>query len=84
MGSEDWYNAYVQTAYSNGLIQGFEDGEFRPNDHITREQTMVIIAKATNITGLLADTSSLRLHQKQMCLEQKLLNWYKHCFQNLI
>ncbi|MGG4217830.1 S-layer homology domain-containing protein [Paenibacillus jamilae] len=62
VGSEDWYNAYVQTAYSNGLIQGFEDGKFRPNDHITREQAMVIMAKAMNITGLQADTSSSSLN----------------------
>ncbi len=62
VGSEDWYSAFVQTAYSDGLIQGFEDGKFRPNDHITREQAMVIIAKAMNITGLQADTSSSSLN----------------------
>jgi len=48
----DWYGDAVATAYSYDLISGFEDGAFRPNDKITREQAMIIIAKAMMITGL--------------------------------
>ncbi len=50
--SADWFGSAVQTAYSYGLINGFEDGTFRPNDTITREQAMAIIANAMKITGL--------------------------------
>ncbi|GGD89616.1 hypothetical protein GCM10010911_55290 [Paenibacillus nasutitermitis] len=50
--SSAWYSSVVNTAYANQLINGFEDGTFRPNDKITREQAMVIIAKAMTITGL--------------------------------
>ncbi|TMV47660.1 hypothetical protein FE783_21675 [Paenibacillus mesophilus] len=50
----DWYASAVKTAYSHQLIDGFEDGTFRPNDTITREQAMAIIAKAMAITGLKA------------------------------
>ncbi|ANY67323.1 hypothetical protein BBD42_13190 [Paenibacillus sp. BIHB 4019] len=50
--SADWYGTAVQTASAYGLIKGFEDGSFRPNDKITREQAMAIIAKAMKITGL--------------------------------
>ena len=50
--SSDWYSGAVQTAYANGLIGGFEDGTFRPQESITREQAMVIIAKAMKITQL--------------------------------
>uniref|UniRef100_UPI00110D1082 S-layer homology domain-containing protein n=1 Tax=Paenibacillus sinopodophylli TaxID=1837342 RepID=UPI00110D1082 len=50
--STDWYGSAVQTASAYGLINGFEDGSFRPNDKITREQAMTIIAKAMKITGL--------------------------------
>ncbi|MEK4364113.1 immunoglobulin domain-containing protein [Paenibacillus sp. FSL M8-0212] len=50
--SADWYNAAVQTASAFKLIDGFEDGTFHPNDSITREQAMVIIAKAMTISGL--------------------------------
>lgn len=48
----DWYNSAVHTASAYGLISGFEDGTFRPNDKITREEAMVIIANAMSLTGL--------------------------------
>jgi hypothetical protein len=35
-------------------VDGFEDGTFRPNDKITREQAMVIISRAMTITNLKA------------------------------
>ncbi|SEO31803.1 InlB B-repeat-containing protein [Paenibacillus sp. OV219] len=47
-----WYADAVQTAYANNLINGFEDGSFRPNASITREQAMTMIAKAMKITGI--------------------------------
>ncbi|MFC0392918.1 S-layer homology domain-containing protein, partial [Paenibacillus mendelii] len=50
--SSDWYSDAIQTAYSYGLITGYGDGTFRPLDKITREQAMLIIAKAMKITGL--------------------------------
>ncbi|WP_222429929.1 cadherin-like beta sandwich domain-containing protein [Paenibacillus cremeus] len=50
--SSDWYSSAINTAYAYHLISGFEDGTFRPNDKITREQAMVIIAQAMTITKL--------------------------------
>lgn len=50
--ASDWYNENVRTAQAYGLITGFEDSTFRPNEKITREQAMVIAAKAMEITGL--------------------------------
>nr|AYQ75732.1 hypothetical protein EAV92_19000 [Cohnella candidum] len=48
----DWYSGAVNTAYAYKLIAGFEDGTFRPNDNITREQAMVVLSKAMKVTGL--------------------------------
>lgn len=53
----DWYSSAVQTAYEYNLIEGFGDGDFHPNENITREQAMVIIAKALSMTGLQAKLS---------------------------
>jgi len=47
-----WYRKPVDAAYARGLVRGFDDGTFRPHDPITREQAMVMIAKAMEITGL--------------------------------
>ncbi|MDF2713359.1 MAG: S-layer protein [Paenibacillus sp.] len=52
--TEEWYGKIINTAYSYSLIDGFEDGTFRPNETITREQAMVVIAKAMAVTGLKA------------------------------
>ncbi len=49
---EIWYSSAISTAYSHRLINGLDDGTFRPNDKITREQAMVILSKAMSITGL--------------------------------
>ena len=49
---DDEYNSAIKTAAAFNLINGFEDGTFRPNAPITREQAMTIIAKAMSITGL--------------------------------
>ncbi|GMK39339.1 hypothetical protein PCCS19_23930 [Paenibacillus sp. CCS19] len=53
-----WYNQVIHTAYQYDLIDGFEDGTFHPSDLITREQAMVIIAKAMKLTGLKAKLPS--------------------------
>ncbi|CAH1214857.1 hypothetical protein PAECIP111893_03858 [Paenibacillus plantiphilus] len=52
--SSDWYSSAIQTATAYGLITGYEDGTFGPMDKITREQAMMIIAKAMKVSGLKA------------------------------
>ena len=44
----------IDTAYAYHLIAGFENGTFRPNDNITENKPMAMIAKAMKITGLKA------------------------------
>uniref|UniRef100_UPI000690B046 fibronectin type III domain-containing protein n=1 Tax=Paenibacillus pini TaxID=669461 RepID=UPI000690B046 len=50
----DWFSNAIKTAYSYNLIKGYADGTFGPHDQITREEAMVIIAKAMKITNLKA------------------------------
>ena len=45
----DWHAKYVQSALDYHLIRGFEDQSFRPNDYITREQAMVVLAKMLDL-----------------------------------
>ncbi|MFF2092391.1 S-layer homology domain-containing protein, partial [Paenibacillus sp. NPDC058174] len=55
--ASDWFSSAVNTAYEYQLIKGFEDGTFRPNDKITREEAMMILSRAMAITGLKAKLS---------------------------
>ena len=42
----------INAAAEYGIIKGFMDKTFRPNEEITREQAMTMYAKAIDITGL--------------------------------
>jgi|GEM_PF-3252693 len=48
-----WYYKAVKVAHAYGLIAGYDDLRFRPMDTLTREQAMVIAAKAMQLTGLI-------------------------------
>ena len=52
VSASDWYNGYIKTASDYGIITGYPNGAFGPNDTITREQAMTMIARAMKITGL--------------------------------
>ncbi|CAN7691553.1 discoidin domain-containing protein [Paenibacillus sp. LjRoot56] len=47
----DWYSQMVNTAAKAGLIEGFEDGTFRPLLQVTREQMAAMINRTIQITG---------------------------------
>ncbi|OKP89213.1 fibronectin type III domain-containing protein [Paenibacillus sp. P32E] len=49
---KDWFADAIGTAFTYNLISGFDDGSFHPNDKMTREQAMVILARAMIITRL--------------------------------
>ncbi|WP_261301813.1 S-layer homology domain-containing protein [Paenibacillus andongensis] len=47
----DWFANAVGTAQKAGFITGFEDGTFKPNANITREQMVVMIQRALKFVG---------------------------------
>ena len=46
VSSDKWYNSVVSAAYSNGLIQGYDESSFGPEDNITREQLATMVTRA--------------------------------------
>ncbi len=50
--SSEWYAGFVATAADFGLIAGYEDGSFRPQSKITRQEAMTMMARAMQMTGL--------------------------------
>lgn len=62
ISSDSWYAKSVAFVQSMGLINGYEDGTFRPEDSITRAEAAVIIMRVERIqgetiTGTLTDIS---------------------------
>jgi|GEM_PF-738369 len=44
-----WYAGAVTAAAGNGLVKGYEDGTFRPEKTITREEVAVMLVRAMNL-----------------------------------
>lgn len=49
ISTEDWYAGTIGAAVEAGLVQGFEDGSFRPKLGITREQMFVMLDHAVKL-----------------------------------
>ena len=47
----DWFSDAVQIGAQYGLISGAEDGTFKPNATITREESMVMLSRALILAG---------------------------------
>ncbi|MBQ3404119.1 MAG: S-layer homology domain-containing protein, partial [Oscillospiraceae bacterium] len=45
VSSEQYYAPYVAWAADNGIVDGFPDGSFAPDQYISREQMAVIMAR---------------------------------------
>jgi alpha-tubulin suppressor-like RCC1 family protein len=50
--SGNWFASSVATAKAYGLVSGYEDGNFRPADTITRQEAAVIFARMMQLAGM--------------------------------
>ena len=53
-----WYAGYVGWASENGIVNGYDDNTFRPNDSLTREQMSAIISRYISYAGILPTKSA--------------------------
>lgn len=44
----DWYKEVVDKASSNGILEGYPDGSFKPNNPITRAEISALMVKINN------------------------------------
>lgn len=51
VASGDWYAGGVAWASANGIVTGYGDGRFGPNDPITREQLAAILHRYAGFAG---------------------------------
>lgn len=54
----EWYTSFVAWATENGIVDGYDDGKFLPQNNITRQEMAKIMAKYLNWKGLDATPSS--------------------------
>ncbi|NHN34348.1 S-layer homology domain-containing protein [Paenibacillus agricola] len=56
--SADWFAGAVGSAVKYSIVDGFEDGTFRANANITREQMAVMVTRALKVAGKTVDVST--------------------------
>jgi len=49
VNSSDWYTKYVAFVTDNKIMEGYEDGSFRPNDKITRAEFTTVVARYNSL-----------------------------------
>jgi hypothetical protein len=47
--TDQWYAKAVTTAMDTGLVRGYEDSTFRPDNSISREEAVAILVRAINL-----------------------------------
>lgn len=57
-----WYNKYIGYLEDKGVLSGYEDGTFRPNNTVTRGEMCAVIARAQkydliSVDGMFADVT---------------------------
>ena len=50
--SDKWYYADIQTASKAGIINGYQDGTFKPNELISRQEMAVMASRAIKTKGI--------------------------------
>lgn len=55
--SGKWYSGIIAWAVQQGYVQGFDDGTFRPDEPVTREQMCTILARFLKAKGFTASGS---------------------------
>jgi hypothetical protein len=53
--SGEWYYSYVMWASRNNIVSGYEDGEFRPSNNITRQEMAIMIVNYLESQGMLPE-----------------------------
>ncbi|MEI7026455.1 S-layer homology domain-containing protein [Paenibacillus sp. y28] len=60
VSASSWYAQEVGAAAKAGIIDGFEDGTFRPDENITREQLAAMVTRAIHFAGISTSVSGAR------------------------
>ena len=77
INEKDWFNTYVSTAYSYGIVNGISDSEFNPYGKITREEAATMILRTAKLCGIntILDESGIRNSLAEFTDYKKISEW---------
>lgn len=50
VATDDWFSSYVGTAVTKGIVQGYNDGTFKPEQTVNRAEAMKMLTLAAGVT----------------------------------
>ncbi len=60
ISNKDWYTPYIKKAYASGWINGYSDGTFKPEQTISKVESLKILGKAQKWKLNKIDTGKLK------------------------
>lgn len=59
-GKYEWYAPYIKTALTLGIVHGYQDGSFKPNQTVTKAEGLIMVLKTgTAQDGLIIPTNNI-------------------------
>jgi uncharacterized repeat protein (TIGR02543 family) len=55
----DWYSGVIAQAVQYELLQGYEDGRFRPTQGITRQEAIVVMGRVMKLAGITSTVNEM-------------------------
>lgn len=75
----DWFAPYVAFATESGIVKGYEDGTFKPNNQITRQEMMVMLARCLEYKGIKTQPGKISFSDKS-----DLADWAKDATSRIV
>ncbi|GGE02521.1 S-layer homology domain-containing protein [Paenibacillus nasutitermitis] len=83
VSATDWNAGVINAASEAGLITGYEDGRFRPEEFVSREQMAVMLSRALSFAKLQEYETVLTGHTAFLD-EQQIADWAKEAVSLLV
>ncbi|MDR0931302.1 MAG: S8 family serine peptidase [Clostridiales bacterium] len=81
--SDQWYAMYIDWASARGITGGYEDGEFRPNNLITRQEMAIMLVRFMEYKGIKLNGVSLDVSMDFGDIDD-IASWAKGAMQSMV
>lgn len=78
VNANDWYAPFVGFAMQSGIVKGYDDGTFKPNNEISREEMMVILNRCIDYMGIKSESGKINFSDKL-----EISDWAKNSIANI-
>ncbi|WP_168119987.1 S-layer homology domain-containing protein [Paenibacillus sp. HB172176] len=73
--SQAWYAGFVAAAYGEGLVHGYDDGSFRPDASVSRQEATVMFMNAMRHREIVQESSEVRFELSDMSDASMISSW---------